>query len=149
MPQVKLERHVPHSPERMFELVADLESYPRFLPNVTAMQVRTEAGARLARMSLKFGPLADSYTSRVTADPVAHTIDAKAVDGPFRHLDSQWRFEPEGQGTCVRFEIDFKFSNRLIAAVAEPAFAAKQGEIMDAFLREAERRYGAVNPRSA
>ena len=53
-----------------------------------------------------------------------------------------WSFEPEGEGTRVRFEIDFKISNPLIAAVAEPAFAAKQDEIIDAFADEADRRFG-------
>ena len=67
---------------------------------------------------------------------------AKAVDGPFAYLDSKWSFEPEGAGTRVRFDIDFKISNPLLAAVAEPAFAAKQNEIMDAFVEEADRRFG-------
>lgn len=141
------ERHVPHLPERMFDIVADLEDYPRFIPNCSAMQVRPDPGAkdgnvRLAKMTIAFGPITQSYTSRVTLDRVAKTIRAKAVDGPFAFLDSVWSFEPEGQGTRVRFEIDFKISNPLIAAVAEPAFAAKQEEIMRAFCDEADRRFG-------
>ena len=141
------ERHMPHLPQRMFEIVADLSDYPRFIPNCKAMDVRADpaAGAadvRLARMTLYFGPITQAYTSRVVLDPVAHTIKAKAVDGPFAYLDSVWSFEPEGMGTRVRFEVDFKISNVLIAAVAEPAFAAKQAEIIQAFVDEADRRYG-------
>jgi coenzyme Q-binding protein COQ10 len=141
------ERHVPHLPERMYEIVSDLEDYPRFIPNCRAMQVRPDPAAsgvdsRLARMTLSFGPITQAYTSRVTLDPQTRTIRAKAVDGPFSYLDSVWSFEPEGQGTRVRFEIDFKISNPLIAAVAEPAFAAKQEEIMRAFSDEADRRFG-------
>jgi coenzyme Q-binding protein COQ10 len=141
------ERHVPHLPERMYEIVSDLEDYPRFIPNCRVMQVRPDPTAnsvdsRLARMTLSFGPITQAYTSRVTLDPQARTIRAKAVDGPFSYLDSVWSFEPEGQGTRVRFEIDFKISNPLIAAVAEPAFAAKQEEIMRAFSDEADRRFG-------
>jgi coenzyme Q-binding protein COQ10 len=141
------ERHVPHLPQRMFEIVADLGDYPRFIPNCKAMEVRKDpaaAGAdvRLARMTLFFGPITQAYTSRVTLDAEALTIRAKAVDGPFAYLDSVWSFEPEGMGTRVRFEIDFKISNPFIAAVAEPAFAAKQDEIMQAFADEADRRYG-------
>jgi coenzyme Q-binding protein COQ10 len=93
-------------------------------------------------MTLYFGPITQAYTSRVTLDPAAQTIKAKAVDGPFSYLDSVWSFEPEGMGTRVRFEIDFKISNIFIAAVAEPAFAAKQEEIMRAFADEADRRFG-------
>jgi coenzyme Q-binding protein COQ10 len=130
----------------MFDLVNDLESYPRFLPNVSAMQVRhdREAAARVryAKMTIRFGPVTQSYTSRVVTDAAARTITASAVDGPFAYLDSKWSFEPEGMGTRVRFDIDFKFSNPLIAAVAEPAFAQKQQEIIDAFMQEADRRFG-------
>jgi coenzyme Q-binding protein COQ10 len=139
------EHHVPHLPDRMFALVADLEAYPRFIPNCRAMSVRAENGSpyvRYAKMTLAFGPVTQAYTSKVTLDPTARTIRAKATDGPFAYLDSVWSFEPEGMGTRIRFEIDFKISNPLIAAVAEPAFAAKQQEILDAFVEEADRRYG-------
>ncbi|WP_193335972.1 type II toxin-antitoxin system RatA family toxin [Devosia beringensis] len=140
------ERHVPHLPQRMFEIVADLEDYPRFIANCRAMEVRPDPAAdgrtQLARMTLSFGPITQAYTSRVTADAAALTIAAKAVDGPFAYLDSLWRFEPEGMGTRVRFEIDFKISNPFVAAIAEPAFAAKQEEIMQAFSDEADRRFG-------
>lgn len=141
------ERHVPHLPRRMYDIVADLSDYPRFIPNCKAMEVRKDPAAgdadiRLAKMTLFFGPITQAYTSRVTANPEALTIRAKAVDGPFAYLDSVWTFEPEGMGTRVRFEIDFKISNPLIAAVAEPAFAAKQDEIIRAFAEEADRRYG-------
>lgn len=142
-----LERHVPHLPQKMFALVNDLEGYPRFIPNCSAMVVTKgpngDADTRFAKMTIRFGPITQSYTSRVTSDSDALTIRAKAVDGPFAYLDSIWRFEPEGEGTRIRFEIEFKISNPLIAAVAEPAFAAKQDEIMSAFAEEADRRYGA------
>lgn len=141
------ERHVPHLPQRMFEIVADLSDYPRFIPNVKGMEIRPDPAAngadiRLARMTLFFGPITQAYTSRVVVDSQALTIKAKAVDGPFAYLDSVWSFESEGMGTRVRFEVDFKISNPLIAAVAEPAFAAKQDEIMQAFADEADSRYG-------
>lgn len=147
MPKLSFDRHVGYPPERMFALVADLRSYPRFVPNCKAMVVNPDRSAgrdvQFAKMTLSFGPVTQGYTSRVTLDAERRTIDARATDGPFSYLVSQWRFEPEGAGTCVRFDIDFKISNPLIAAVAEPAFAAKQTEIMDAFIVEADRRYGA------
>jgi coenzyme Q-binding protein COQ10 len=147
MPDLFLERHVPHLTERMFDLVLDLEDYPRFVPNCKQMQVKPDPTAkggdvRLATMTIRFGPITQAYTSRVEADRAARTISAKAVDGPFAYLDSKWTFEPEGEGTRIRFDIDFKIANPLIATVAEPAFAAKQEEIMDAFVDEADRRFG-------
>ncbi|MDB5588486.1 MAG: type toxin-antitoxin system RatA family toxin [Devosia sp.] len=138
------EHHVRHLPQKMYEIVADLEDYPRFVPNCKAMTVRPGSAddTKLATMTLFFGPITQAYTSRVVLDPAAHTIKAQALDGPFAYLDSVWSFEPEGMGTRVRFEVDFKISNVLIAAVAEPAFAAKQAEIIRAFVDEADRRYG-------
>ncbi|HEV7718965.1 MAG TPA: type II toxin-antitoxin system RatA family toxin [Arsenicitalea sp.] len=147
MPDLFFERHVEHLPERMYALVADLADYPRFIRNVKSMDLRADSPPRddtkLARMTITFGPITQAYTSRVVFDPVAKSITAKAIDGPFQYLDSKWTFEPEGQGTRVRLDLDFKISNPLIAAAAEPAFAAKQREIMEAFIAEADRRYGA------
>jgi coenzyme Q-binding protein COQ10 len=146
MPDLFFERHVPHLAEPMFDLVSDLEDYPRFLPYVKDMHVKrddtAEGDVRLARMTIQFGPISQAYTSRVEASRTDHTITAKAVDGPFAYLNSKWTFEPEGEGTRIRFAIDFKISNPLIATVAEQAFAAKQEEIMDAFVDEADRRFG-------
>lgn len=143
MPDLFIERHSEHLPQRMFDLVSDLESYPRFIPNCKAMEVRDDAaGGLLARMTITFGPITQAYTSRVIADPETMTITAKATDGPFAYLDSKWTFTPEGEGTRIRFDIDFKISNPLVAAVAEPAFVAKQDEIIDAFEDEADRRFG-------
>ena len=143
MPDLFLERHVPHLPKKMFDLVNDLEAYPRFLPNCHAMEVRQAAdGTRLAKMTIRFGPVTQAYTSKVSADPDTLTIRADSKDGPFAYLYSKWSFTPEGEGTRVRFDVDFKIGNRLIAAVAEPAFEMKQTEIMDAFVTEADRRFG-------
>ncbi|MDR3470862.1 MAG: type II toxin-antitoxin system RatA family toxin [Devosia sp.] len=146
MPELEFDRHVAHSPAQMLALVADMASYPRFIPNCRSMELKPDRlaadGGCFAKMTLSFGPITQAYTSRVTVDPVGNRIDARATDGPFSHLVSQWQFLPEGSGTRVHFGIDFKISNPLIAAVAEPAFAAKQREIMDAFIAEADRRYG-------
>lgn len=146
MPRLSFERHVRHSTGDMMALVCDVRSYPGFVPNCTAMSVRDQPvngrPARLATMTARLGPFTQTYTSEVRSNPTAGTITVRALDGPFSHLDSLWRFTPEGEGTMVRFDIDFAFSNPLVAAVAEPAFALKQKEIVDAFLDEADRRFG-------
>lgn len=146
MPKLNFSRDVPYTPDQMFQLVGDLEAYPRFIPNCSAMNVRPAPGAddavKLARMTIRFGPITQAYTSRVSPNAEQGTIAAKAVDGPFSHLDSIWRFTPkDGGGSTIRFDIDFGISNPLIRVAAEPAFAAKQREILDAFVDEAKRRY--------
>lgn len=139
-------RSVPHSADQMLALVADVESYPRFIPHCESMDVLRDSidpeTRFAARMAIRFGPIAQAYTSRIEVDPEAMTLKADAMDGPFSHLHSIWHFEPQGEGAKIRFDIDFRIANPLIRSVAEPAFAAKQEEIIDAFVVEAGRRYG-------
>lgn len=140
------ERFVPYSADQMLALVADVESYPHFVPHCRDMSVvrdSIEPHTRYAaKMHIQFGPISQAYTSRIEIDRSAMTLKAASVDGPFSHLHSIWRFTPIDQGTRVGFDIDFRIANPLIRAVAEPAFAAKQEEIIDAFMVEARRRYG-------
>lgn len=144
--RLSFDRVVPHSAAQMLDLVADVESYPDFVPHCTRMEVTRSAEApdtRFdARMHISFGPVAQAYTSRIVVDREAMTLKAKALDGPFSHLDSIWRFIERPEGTEARFDIDFRIGNPLLRSVAEPAFAAKQREIIGAFVTEAKRRYG-------
>ncbi len=143
--QKTFERYVPHTAEQMLALVADVESYPQFIPHCESMKVRRSTEAPQTRfdatMAVKFGPIRQAYTSRIAVDTADKTLRATAKDGPFSHLDSQWSFREDGAGSTIRFDIDFKIANPLIRSVAEPAFAAKQEEIIDAFVAEASRRY--------
>ena len=144
--KLTFKRKVPHSAGQMLSLVADVDSYPRFIPHCERMEVdrnaRDPENRFDARMHIRFGPIFQAYTSQITVDRTQCTLSAHAVDGPFSHLDSIWRFIPADDHTDIAFDIDFKIANPLIRTVAEPAFAAKQEEIMDAFIAEAQRRFG-------
>lgn len=145
MTRIDFSRQVPFTAEQMLELVADVNSYPDFVPNCENMIVRGLDDASPeeceATMAVRFGPISGEYTSKVRIDRQSKTIVAEAIDGPFAHLDSMWTFTPAGEGSAIRFDIDFAFSNRLIAAVAEPLFADKQEEIIDAFVARAQSIY--------
>ena len=150
MPHLNFSRTVPFAPGQMLDLVSDLNAYPDFVPNCSSMHLERDAGWGKggqygcdARMHVRFGPISRSYTSRVKVDRDRGIISARALDGPFSHLDSQWTFSPceKGEGTRIAFEIDFAFSNPLVAAVAEPAFSSMQEQILNAFVAEAQRRY--------
>ena len=145
MPHLQFSRTVPFTPAQMLALVGDLKAYPDFVPNCSHMELSAEEGSPLsfcdARMHVKFGPINQSYTSKVSIDRTAMSVIATSTENPFDYLDSSWVFSPRETGCAIKFEIDFSFSNRLIAAVAEPAFANIQGEILDAFIAEAKRRY--------
>lgn len=146
MRHIEFERHVPYSAEQMIELVANVHAYPEFVPNCEDMYVRNDPEGDLdkvqATMSVAFGPITGSYTSEVVVDRLRRHIHADAIDGPFSQLQSTWMFTPDEQGTMVRFAIDFEFSNRLLGVIAEPVFAAKQEEVIDAFVRRADQLFG-------
>ena len=142
MPHLEFDRQVTYTPEQMFDLVADLGAYPDFVPNCQSMHIVGDEPVCEARMSVRFGPFFEAYTSRVTLDRKRMEISAVAVDGPFSHLNSIWAFSQSAAGTNVHFDVDFAFANKLLAIAADPAFAAKQKEIVNAFISEAKRRYG-------
>ena len=143
MPTHAEHRYLPYSQKELFELVAAVERYPEFLPWCVGARIKSRKDNELlADLVIGFKMIRERFTSLVKLDRPGLRIDVTYTEGPFRYLDSKWTFSPEGQGTRVRFDIDFKISNPMIAAVAEPAFASKQREIVDAFMDEAERRFG-------
>ncbi len=149
-------RQVPYSADLMFEVVADVEKYPQFLPWVVALRVKSRSveGAReilIAEMAVGYGALRQRYTSRVTLDRRARAIDVVEIEGPFRKLENHWRFTPNEVGCVVDFSILFEFSNRLLQAAAGQAFGKVLFQMADAFearaksLMAAEVAAGAAN----
>lgn len=137
-------RIVPYTADEMFQVVADIERYPEFLPWVTALTVigREHVKGRdivLARMTVGFRSFRESYTSRVNLDPLGRTIDVVQTDGPFRILENHWRFTPEGAGCRVDFAIQFEFRNPLLNAVAGAAFGRVMLRMEDAFVDRARK----------
>jgi coenzyme Q-binding protein COQ10 len=126
----------------MFQVVADIESYPKFLPWVSALHIvsREQVKGRdvlKAHMTVGFKSFRESYTSRVSLDPAGRTIDVVQTEGPFRILENHWRFTPEGEGCKVDFTIQFEFRNLLLNAVAGAAFGRVLLRTTDAFLDRA------------
>ena len=138
-------RVVPYTADLMFQIVADVEKYPKFLPWVKALQIvsREQSEAReilTARMTVGFKSFQESYISRVVLDPSARTIDvAQTEGGPFRVLENHWRFTPEGEACKVDFAIQFEFRNLLLNAVAGAAFGRVMLRTTDAFLERARK----------
>ena len=135
-------RIVPYSADLMYAVVADVESYPKFVPGVKALHIagRSEVKGRevlSARMTAGFANFSESYTSRVVLDPLAHTIDVVQTEGPFRMLENHWRFTPQGSGCKVDFSIAFEFRNPILNMVAASAFGRVMLKMQDAFLERA------------
>jgi coenzyme Q-binding protein COQ10 len=131
-------RIVPYTADLMFQVVADIEQYPKFLPWVVALRVRTRERVKdrdvlTAEMAVGYGALREKYTSRVIIDTAARSIDVAQTSGPFKQLENHWRFMPRGQGCQVDFSLAYEFRNRLLNAVAGAAFGKVYVKMADAF----------------
>jgi coenzyme Q-binding protein COQ10 len=117
-------RIVPYAADLMYRVVSDVEAYPQFLPWVLGLRVKSRSETIvIAEMMVGYKGFREKYTSRVTLDPAALTVDVTQTEGPFRKLDNQWRFTPVGADQCeIQFAIDFEFRNRILAAVAGASF---------------------------
>ena len=147
MPKFSTERRVNHSATEMFDLVADCEAYPQFLPlceNLVVTGRGEEDGKEvlIADMTVGYGLVRETFTTRDVLDREALTIDMTYLTGPFRHFDSRWTFVPEGPGAClVRFAIDYEFRSRILAAVMGAAFDAMFRKSAAAFEARADKIY--------
>ncbi|WP_031550961.1 type II toxin-antitoxin system RatA family toxin [Parvularcula oceani] len=140
-------RALPYSPEQMFDLVADVESYPRFIPWVEALRVlRSDVedgqGTLTADMSVGYKMFRESFRSEVTLDRDAKTIGVNYIRGPLKSLTNDWRFEPAEGGCVVDFTITFSFRNRLMQMAANQLMEKGFMRLVGAFEAEARRRYG-------
>jgi coenzyme Q-binding protein COQ10 len=144
MPKHNETRALPYSPEQMFNLVADVQSYDQFLPWVSAIRVREDSETLMvADMIVGFKGLRESFTSRVNkVRPERVHVDY--IDGPLKHLHNDWRFRPDGKGgVLVDFEVEFAFKNRLFEALAGQMFDSALRKMIGAFETRAAALYGA------
>lgn len=144
MPTHAERRILPQRPEHLFDLVADIERYPEFLPWCVACRIRKrEADVIWGDLMVGFKVFRETFTSKVTLTP-PHRIDVEYVHGPFRYLNNHWQFEPvhAGQATAVDFYIDFEFRSRLLQTVATAAFNEAVRRMVSAFETRARQVYG-------
>lgn len=135
---------VPYTARQMYDLVADVESYPEFLPWCAALRVvERRENALTADMIVAYSVFRERFRSKVKLDPGALRIEAQYVDGPFRNLENRWRFtdKPEG-GSVIDFEIAFEFRNFLLQATAQAVFDKAFARMSEAFVKRADEVYG-------
>jgi coenzyme Q-binding protein COQ10 len=147
MPQFETTRRVGHSAEQMFALVADVETYPEFLPLCEALSVRSrrERDGRtllVADMTVGYKAIRETFTSQVHLKPDELTIDVSYLDGPFKYLNNTWTFEPAPGGSEVKFFIDYEFKSRMLGMVMGTMFDRAFRMFSDAFEKRADRLYG-------
>jgi coenzyme Q-binding protein COQ10 len=148
MPEFRTTRHVAHPPEKMFDLVADVERYPEFVPfceRLTVRKRRKEEGREVlvADMTIGYRLIRETFTSKVTfaRDPLE--ISSENVDGPFRTMTNRWTFRPSTAGGCdVRFEIAYEFRSRTLAMLMGAMFDRAFRMFVQAFETRANQLYG-------
>ena len=147
MPRHAEHRKMPYTADQMYALVADVGSYPEFLPWCAAARIRskTDAGectVMEADLVISFKVFRERFGSRVTLWNDGSRIDTEYLDGPFRYLKSKWVFVPdEGGGCIVDFDVDFEFRNVLLQGVIGLVFNDAMHRIVRAFEKRAEALY--------
>jgi len=132
MPSFRSTRPVKHTPTQMFALVADVESYPEFLPLCEDLRImrRAQSGEGIetlvAMMTVGYKAIRESFTSRVELDHPRLRIEVEYVDGPFKFLENRWTFRETPTGSDVEFYINYEFKSfslgLLMGAVFDKAF---------------------------
>ena len=150
MPTHAETRIVPYSAEEMYGLIADIASYPEFLPWCAAARIRgtrplPEGDGEVveADLVISFKVYRERFGSRVTLRPAARRIDVEYLDGPFRYLKNHWNFLPRGPEECeVDFFVDFEFRSAILQKLIGIVFHEAMLRIVRAFERRAAALYG-------
>lgn len=148
MPTHSETRVLPYSAQQMYDLVADVASYPKFLPWTAAARVRSVTphpdGSEVmeADLVISFKVFRERFGSRVVLWPRDRRIDTEYLDGPFKYLKSNWQFTEMPEGCEVSFFVDFEFRNRILQAAAGLFFYEAMQRIVRAFEERANSLYG-------
>ena len=148
MPTFRTTRTVAHTPEQMFDLVADVEQYPEFLPLCEDLRVRRRVqsgdGIRtlVAEMTVGYKAIHERFTTRVTLDEPRLRILVEYVDGPFSYLENRWSFAARPGGAEVDFYITYEFRSRTLGLLMGAMFDRAFRKFADAFEERADLIYG-------
>ncbi|MFH1803447.1 MAG: type II toxin-antitoxin system RatA family toxin [Pseudomonadota bacterium] len=146
MPTHAERRKLPYTPEQLFDLVADIDSYSEFLPWCAASRVRKREGDVLhADLVIGFKMFREKYTSKVTLQR-PNRVDVEYLQGPFKYLNNHWVFEPaEDGGTWLDFYVDFEFKSSILQKMIGMVFNEAVKLMVGAFETRAHQVYGEPN----
>ena len=148
MPTHAEKRVMPYSADQMYALIADIESYPEFLPWCSGCRIRArQAEGRQevidADLIISFKVFRERFGSRVILKPDDKCIDVAYLDGPFKYLNNNWSFHPISDQSCeVDFFVDFEFKSRTLQAIIGMVFNEAMRRIVRAFEDRARTLYG-------
>ena len=145
MRQFVTKRRVKHAAADMFDLVADVERYPEFVPLCRALKVtrrqQTGEGTEVitADMTVAYKLVQETFTSRVTLDRPQLRIGVEYLNGPFSHLDNRWTFHALGERECeIEFFIAYEFRSRTLGMLMGTIFDTAFRRFAVAFERRAD-----------
>jgi coenzyme Q-binding protein COQ10 len=147
MPTHSETRQLPYSGQQMYDLVADVASYPQFLPWCAAARIRSETAVAEsvvldADLIISFKVFRERFGSRVTLFPNDMKIDSEYLDGPFKYMKSNWAFEDTDDGCNVIFFVDFEFKNAILQGIIGLVFNEAMQRVVRAFEARANELYG-------
>ena len=148
MPTHAEKRQMPYSAQQMYDLVADIGSYPQFLPWCTAARERKREQEGVievveADLVISFKVFRERFGSRVTLRPAESHIDVEYLDGPFKFLVNHWQFIQLDSGGCeVDFFVDFEFKSAILQKIIGVVFTQAMHRIVAAFEARADALYG-------
>lgn len=143
MPTHAEERIVPFQPRQMYDLVADVDSYPEFLPWCTGARIRERKETLIvADLIIGYKMIRERFTSRVTLKPEDLRIDVRYIEGPFKYLQNHWIFKEHPEGCLIDFYVDFEFRSRFLQRVIQPFFNEAVKRMVRAFESRAEELHG-------
>lgn len=141
-------KRLPYTAHQMYDLVADVASYPKFLPWNSAARIRSrkplapDGEVLEADLVISFKVFRERFTSRVLLWPAEQKIDSEYLDGPFRHMRSTWKFRDIAGGCEVDFHVDFEFRNPILQGIIGVVFTDAMQRVVRAFERRAAELYG-------
>lgn len=148
MPAHSETKRLRYTARQMYDLVADVEAYPKFLPWTTAARIRSrsrgpEGEVMEADLVISFKVFRERFGSRVTLYPQAQRIDTEYLDGPFRHMNASWTFRDLDEGGCeIAFRVDFEFRNAILQGIIGVVFNEAMQRVVRAFEARAGALYG-------
>ncbi|MGC2827583.1 MAG: type II toxin-antitoxin system RatA family toxin [Pseudolabrys sp.] len=149
MPQFSTKRRVRHTATDMFDLVADVEKYPQFVPLCSALAVKSRLSkgddivVLVADMTVAYKIVRETFSSRVMLDRPNQEILVEYLNGPFKRMQNRWTFRPVGEDTCdVEFFIEYEFRSRALAMLMGAMFDAAFRKFSAAFEKRADEVYG-------
>ena len=139
-------KFLPYGAKEMFDLVADISSYPEFLPWCAAARIRKEIQKGEVKqieadLIISFKVFREKFGSRVLLDPAKYVIETDYIDGPFRYMHSVWSFKDCEEGCEVSFKVDFEFKNAVLQSIIGIVFNDAMQRIVRAFERRASELY--------